>query len=54
MVLGGISVRGRTDLYIIAGGTMTVLWYRDEVLAPIVLPYAGAVGDQFVLMDDNA
>jgi hypothetical protein len=27
--------------------------YRDEILHPIVRPYAGAVGDGFILMDDH-
>ncbi|GFS93083.1 transposable element Tcb1 transposase [Trichonephila clavipes] len=30
------------------------VWYRDEVLEPIVRLYAAAVGPTFVLMDDNA
>ena len=33
---------------------MTGVRYRDEVLQPIFQPYAGAVGDDFLLMDDNA
>ena len=28
--------------------------YRDYILRPVVLPYAGAVGQNFLLMDDNA
>ena len=28
--------------------------YRDNVLKPIVLPMAAAIGQNFVLMDDNA
>ena len=28
--------------------------YRDEILDVYVRPFAGAVGDNFVLMDDNA
>ncbi|GFW50119.1 transposable element Tcb1 transposase [Trichonephila clavipes] len=30
-----------------------VLVYRDEILRPIVVPYAAAIGDDFILMDDN-
>ncbi|GFW34955.1 transposable element Tcb2 transposase [Trichonephila clavipes] len=26
---------------------------RDEILRPIVVPYAAAIGDDFLLMDDN-
>ena len=32
----------------------TAIRYRDEILDPIVRPYAGAVGPTFILMDDNA
>jgi hypothetical protein len=32
----------------------TGIRYRDEFLAPIVRFYAGAIGDDFILMDDNA
>ena len=53
MVWGGVSMRGRTELYVVHG-TMTAARYRDEVLDPLVKPYAGAVGPEFVLMDDNA
>ena len=54
MVWGGISLEGRTDLYVLAGGTMNAIRYRDEILRPIVRPYAGAVGPGFLLMHDNA
>ena len=53
MVWGGISMAGRTDLLILQG-TMTGQRYRDEVLDVLVRPYAGAIGDDFILMDDNA
>ena len=54
MVWGGISLEGRTDLYVLGRGTMTAIRYRDEILRPIVRPYAGAVGPGFLLMHDNA
>ena len=38
----------------INGGTLTALRYRDEILDPIVRPFAGAIGDNFILMQDNA
>ena len=44
MVWGGIS----------AGGNLNAQRYLNEVLTPQVIPYAGAVGDGFILMDDNA
>ena len=49
MVWGGISLEGRT-----ARGTLTAISYRDEILRPVVRPYAGAVGPGFLLMHDNA
>ncbi|GFU91274.1 transposable element Tcb2 transposase [Trichonephila clavipes] len=52
-VYGGISIDGRTDLYIIRDGLLTARRYRDEILRPIVVPYAAAIGDDFILMDDN-
>ena len=54
MVWGGVSVQGKTDLHVFQNGTLTAVRYRDEVLDPIVRPYAGAIGPDFVLMDDNA
>ena len=54
MVWGGISYDGSTDLYVIRNGSLTGIRYRDEILAPIVRLYAGAIGDDFILMDDNA
>jgi hypothetical protein len=54
MVWAGISINGKTDLHMIAGNLSGVR-YRDEILPlhPIVRPYAGAVGDGFILMDDH-
>lgn len=54
MVWGGISIGGRTDLHIIRNGTLTARRYADEILRPHVIPYAAAIGDSFVLQDDNA
>ncbi|GFV78540.1 transposable element Tcb2 transposase [Trichonephila clavipes] len=53
LVYGGISIDGRTDLYIIRDGPMTARRYRDEIFRPIVVPYAAAIEDDFILMDDN-
>ncbi|GFU85195.1 transposable element Tcb2 transposase [Trichonephila clavipes] len=53
LVYGGISIDGCTDLYIIRDGPLTARRYRDEILRPIVVPYAAAIGDDFILMDDN-
>jgi transposase len=54
MVWAGVSLGGRTDLYLLPSGTMNGQRYRDEVLDPYVRPYAGAIGDTFILQDDNA
>ncbi|GFS69170.1 transposable element Tcb2 transposase [Trichonephila clavipes] len=53
LVYGGISIDGRTDLYIIRDGPLTARRYRDEILRPIVVPYATAIGGDFILMDDD-
>ncbi|GFV85047.1 transposable element Tcb2 transposase [Trichonephila clavipes] len=53
LVYGGISIDGCTYLYIIRDGPLTARRYRDEILRPIVVPYAAAIGDDFILMDDN-
>ncbi|GFW91445.1 transposable element Tcb2 transposase [Trichonephila clavipes] len=53
LVYGGISIDGCTDLYIIRDGPLTTRRYRDEILRPIVVPYAAAIGDDFILMDNN-
>ncbi|GFV98496.1 transposable element Tcb2 transposase [Trichonephila clavipes] len=45
---------GHTDLHVFHGGTVTGLRYRDEILDPYVRPYAAAIGNDFILMDDNA
>ncbi|GFX23447.1 transposable element Tcb2 transposase [Trichonephila clavipes] len=54
LVYGGISIDGRTDLYIIRDGPLTARRYRDAILRPIEVPYATAIGDDFILMDDNS
>jgi hypothetical protein len=33
---------------------MTSQRYRDEFLDVNIRPYAGAIGEDFILMDDNA
>nr|KAG5706368.1 hypothetical protein BaRGS_033129 [Batillaria attramentaria] len=43
-------VKGKTDLHVFWNGTLTAIRYRDEILDPVVRPYAGANG----LMYDNA
>ena len=54
MVWDGISWDGRTDLCVLHRGTLTTQRCRDDILDVHVRPYAGAIGDPFILMDDNA
>jgi hypothetical protein len=52
MVWGGISFDGTTDLYVVPG-TMTGAKYRDEIPHPVVELFAGSIGLDFILMDNN-
>ena len=54
MVWAGLSAQGKTDLHVIDNGTLTALRYVSEILDVYVRPYAGAFGENFILMDDNA
>ena len=54
MVWVGISAQGKTDLHVIDNGTLTALRYVNKILDVYVRPYAGAVSENFILMDDNA
>ncbi|KAI4902132.1 hypothetical protein NFI96_025541 [Prochilodus magdalenae] len=54
MVWGGISLEGRIDLYRLDNGTLTAIRYPDEILGPVVRPYAGAVGPGFLPVHNNA
>ncbi|GFU07934.1 transposable element Tcb2 transposase [Trichonephila clavipes] len=53
LVYGGISIDGCTDLSIIRDGPLIVRRYREEIIRPIVVLYAAAIRDDFILMDDN-
>ncbi|GFW38266.1 transposable element Tcb2 transposase [Trichonephila clavipes] len=52
-VYGGISIDGCTDLSIIRDGPLTASRFREEIIRPIVVTYATAIRDYFILMDDN-
>ncbi|GFY07310.1 transposable element Tcb2 transposase [Trichonephila clavipes] len=52
MVWAGISLGGHTDLHVFQGGTVTGVRYWDEILDPYIHPYAGAIGNDFILMDN--
>ncbi|GFV49606.1 transposable element Tcb2 transposase [Trichonephila clavipes] len=54
MVWAGIMMDGRTDLHFFDTGSVTAERYRDEVSEPYVRLFRGAVGPEFLFMDDNA
>ena len=53
MVWGGITLTNKTPLIQIIGN-LNSNRYVDEILRPHVAPHAAAIGDGFILMDDNA
>lgn len=53
MVWGGITIGGRTEP-IFPNGFLRAQQYLNTILEPIVRPWAGAVGQNFHLMHDNA
>ena len=53
MVWAEISLGGHTDLYVLQGRNLAVR-YRNEILDAYVWPYETAIGNDFILMDDNA
>ncbi len=52
MVWAGICLDGRTDLHVVDRGALTAVRYRDKVLHPMARPFTGAVGPEFILMQD--
>ncbi|GFS90736.1 transposable element Tcb1 transposase [Trichonephila clavipes] len=53
LVWGGIILGSRTDLYV-QSVTMTGHIYRDVILEQHVRLFRGAMGDEFLFMNDNA
>ncbi|GFV98233.1 transposable element Tcb2 transposase [Trichonephila clavipes] len=51
MVNAVISINGSTNLHIIQIGALTGCQYRDEILRPIVVPYAAANENDVMLME---
>ena len=45
LVWGGISLGGRTELYVLPQGTLNAQRYRDDILEPIVRLHAAAIGN---------
>ncbi|GFV54905.1 transposable element Tcb2 transposase [Trichonephila clavipes] len=54
MVWAGIMMDCRTDLHFFDTGSVTTQRYRDEVFEPYVHLFRGAVGPDFIFMNDNA
>ena len=57
MVWTEVLLDGRTDLYrlyVFPRGGITAPRHRSYILEPIVRPHAGAIGDAFMLMQDDA
>ncbi|GFU52998.1 transposable element Tcb2 transposase [Trichonephila clavipes] len=54
LVSGGIMLGSRTDLHIFNAGSVNGTRYCNEILLPYVRLFRGAMGLQFLFMDDNA
>ncbi|GFV26447.1 transposable element Tcb2 transposase [Trichonephila clavipes] len=54
LVWGGIMLCSRTDLHIFNAVSVNATRYCNEILLPYVCLFRGAMGLQFLFMDDNA
>ncbi|GFV68151.1 transposable element Tcb2 transposase [Trichonephila clavipes] len=54
LVWGGIMLGSCTDLHIFDAGSVNGTRYCNEILLPYVRLFRGAMGLQFLFMDDNA
>ncbi|GFT72962.1 transposable element Tc3 transposase [Trichonephila clavipes] len=54
LVWGGIMLGSRLDLHIFDAGSVNGTRYCNEILLPYVRLFRGAMGLQFLFMDDNA
>ncbi|GFW93120.1 transposable element Tc3 transposase [Trichonephila clavipes] len=54
LVWGGIMLGSRTDLHIFDAGSVNGTRYCNEILLPYVRLFRGAMGLQFLFLDDNA
>ena len=52
MVYDGISIDGLTDLHINRNGALTGRRYRGDIVWYFAVPYATAIGVDFILMDN--
>ena len=48
------SGNGKIDKYVIVNVTLMTLRYCDEVLDQCLMPYAGSIGPEFILIDNYA
>ena len=53
MVWVGITTTGKIELHIYQGN-VSGLYYRDNVIEPVVVPYARRHGNAVIFQDDNA
>ncbi|GFX79636.1 transposable element Tcb2 transposase [Trichonephila clavipes] len=54
LVWGGIMLNGRTEVHIFDRGSVIGDRYCEEVLLPHVRLFRGAIGPDFIFVDDNA
>ncbi|GFW67895.1 transposable element Tcb2 transposase [Trichonephila clavipes] len=54
LVWGGIMLNGRTELHVFDRGSVIGDRYCEEVLLPHVCLFRGAIGPDFIFLDDNA
>lgn len=54
MIWGGISYDARTELVFIERGGLTAARYVEEILQPHVTTFRLSIGEDFILMHDNA
>ena len=50
---GGVTTNERTDLHVFQG-RVTGVYYRDNIIEPLVVPFAVAHGNRYRFRDDNA
>ncbi|GFW14762.1 transposable element Tcb1 transposase [Trichonephila clavipes] len=54
LVWGGIMLGSRTDIHIFDAGSVNGTRYCNEIILPYLRLFRGAMGLQFLFMDDNA
>lgn len=54
MIWGGISLSGSTNLVVLDRPSVTAHSYIEDILQDHVVPFAFGIGDDFLLMQDNA